>query len=188
MANRRNVKLYIKLILLLLCFIVVMQIFFLAISRYESSSSSNADIDIAFYLFNEDYQEMTLNLGEIVPNGEEHTYNFSVSNNKDDKMAEVDIEYELVVKATTNLPLEYRFFKETDGDRVEATEEVIQDEYGTYFKTFKIDKQTFTYTTPRVDNYTLTITFPEQYNHENYQDILDMIEVSVEAKQIIDEA
>ncbi len=187
-ANKKDIKLYIKFVILLLCFIIVIQIFLLTLSRYESNSSSNANIDIAFYVLNEDYQSMTLNLGKIVPSPNLYTYNFSVSNEKDGKIAEVDIEYELKVRATTNLPLEIHLYKVEDNNRIECTSSIEQDEDGMYFNILKGEKETFYYSTPRIDNYTLEILFPEKYNEKSYQDITDVIEISVDAKQIIDES
>lgn len=157
-------------------------------SKYESNSNSKANVDIAFYVLNEDYQSMTLNLGKIAPSNNLYTYNFSVSNEKDGKIAEVDIEYELKIRSTTNLPLEMHLYKIENENKIEGTSTIEQDEDGMYFNIFKVDKCIFYYSTPRTDSYTLEILFPEKYNEETYQDITDLIEISVDAKQIIDES
>ncbi len=186
MAKNKKIKLYVKLIILVICFILVIQIFAITISRYESNSTSNADIDIAFYVVNEDYQTLTFTLEDIVPRTEPYVYNFTVSNEKDGKTAEVDIEYELNVRTTTNLPLQYELYKTEDGNQAKANEELIQDEDGTIFNNLTANTYTFYYDTPRVDMYTLRVYFPEEYNTENYQDILELIEVNVNARQIVD--
>ena len=187
-TNKKDIKLYIKFVILLLCFIIVIQIFLLTMSRYESNSDSKANVDIAFYVLNEDYQSMTLNLGKIVPSANLYTYNFSVSNEKDGKIAEVDIEYELKIRATTNLPLDMHLYKIENESKIEGTSSIEQDEDEMYFNILKVDKEIFYYSTPRTDSYTLEILFPEKYNEETYQDITDLIEISVDAKQIIDES
>lgn len=187
-TNKKDIKLYIKFVILLLCFIIVIQIFLLTMSRYESNSNSKANVDIAFYVLNEDYQSMTLNLGKIVPSANLYTYNFSVSNEKSGKIAEVDIEYELKIRATTNLPLDIHLFKIENGNKIEGTSSIEQDEDGMCFNILKVDKEIFYYSTPRTDSYILEILFPEKYNEETYQDITDLIEISVDAKQIIDES
>lgn len=187
-TNKKDIKLYIKFVILLLCFIIVIQIFLLTMSRYESNYNSKANVDIAFYVLNEDYQSMTLNLGKIVPSANIYTYNFSVSNEKDGKIAEVDIEYELKIRATTNLPLDMHLYKIENESKIEGTSSIEQDEDGMYFNILKVDKEIFYYSTPRTDSYTLEILFPEKYNEETYQDITDLIEISVDAKQIIDES
>lgn len=187
MKSKRKVRLYLKFILLILCLIVIIQIFSLTLSRYESNSTGNADIDIAFYVLNENYQSMPLNLGKIVPRSEPYIYHFTISNEENDYVAETDIEYDLQIKTTTNLPLEFKLYRnETDEEAI--TENIIEkDQDGTYFRTLKTEKQLFHYSTPRVDEYTLVVTFPEIYNTENYQDILEVIWINVDASQVVEE-
>lgn len=186
MTRRRKTRLYIKLIILIICFIIVIQIFAITVSRFESNSNSNADVDIAFYVLNEDYQTLNLTLNDIVPREEPYIYNFTVSNEKDGNVAEVDIEYELTVRTTTNLPLEIELYKTENNNQIMATKETVQDEYGTIFNRFIMSQYTFYYDTPKTDSYTLTVYFPAEYNSENYQDITELIEVNVDAKQIIE--
>lgn len=186
MTRRRKIKLYIKLIILIVCLIIVIQIFAITISRFESNSNSKADVDIAFYVLNEDYQTLNLTLNDIVPRKEPYIYNFTVSNEKDGNVAEVDIEYELNVRTTTNLPLEIKLYKTENNNPIMATKETVKDEYQTIFNIFTMNKYIFYYDTPKTDSYTLTVNFPEEYNSENYQDITELIEVNIDAKQIID--
>ena len=62
MTSKKKNTLYIKLIILILCLLIIVRIFSLVLSKYETEANSSADVDIAFYLFNEDYKTMTLNL------------------------------------------------------------------------------------------------------------------------------
>ena len=188
----RRIRLYIKLIIIILCFIVVIQIFTLTISRYESNSNSNADIDIAFYLLKEDYKSMTLNLGKIVPRVEPYVYNFEITNEENGNIAETDLEYSLEIKTTTNLPLSYKLYMNEDytneGAKDIITSDVTEkDEDGTYFRTLKTDNQIFIHSTAMSNVYTLVINFPIGYNTEEYQNIIDSIEINVDSKQIIEE-
>lgn len=186
MSKQKRIRLYIKLIIVILCFVIVINIFAITISRFESNSNSNANVDIAFYVVNEDYQTLTLTLDNIVPRQEPYTYNFTVSNEKDGQVAEVDIEYELSIRTTTNLPLQFELYKTENDSQINSKEQLVQDEYGTIFNEFTMEQYLFYYDTPRTDSYTLKIYFPEQYNTENYQDILELVEVNVDAKQIMD--
>ena len=192
MIDKKKARLYIKFIILILCLVIIVHIFSLTLSRYESESESNADIDIAFYVLNEDYQSMTLNLGKIVPRAEPYIYNFTISNEKDGKIAETDIEYELTLRMTTNLPLEYNLYMNEEDTSTKINtegieENIIQDEDGTYFKTLTKNKQEFKYSVSTLNKYTLVVYFPEEYNTEDYQDRIDIVEINVDAKQIIDE-
>lgn len=192
MIDKKKARLYIKFIILILCLVIIVHIFSLTLSRYESASESNADIDIAFYVLNEDYQSMTLNLGKIVPRAEPYIYTFTISNEKDGKIAETDIEYELTLRMTTNLPLEYNLYMNEEDTSTKINtegieENIIQDEDETYFKTLTQNKQEFKYSVSTLNKYTLVVYFPEEYNTEDYQDRIDIVEINVDAKQIIDE-
>lgn len=188
MTEKKEIRLYVKFVILLLCFIIVIQIFFLTFSKYESDSNSNADVDIALYVLKEEHQNMTLDLGKIVPSDNVYVYEFSVSNEKDGNIAQVDIEYELMLRTTTNLPLEIRLYKKEEKSEIEAISTIEKDEDNMYFNVLKIEKQIFYYSTPRMDEYVLEIYFPEKYNEKEYQDITDVVEIDLDAKQIIDKA
>ena len=59
------------------------------------------------------------------------------------------------------------------------------DDNGTYFRNMEIDTVTLRYEEPQTDTYYLVVNFPENYNQITYQDIIEMIEISVDAKQVI---
>ena len=119
--NKKNIRLYQKLVILLICLIIIMRIFTLVLSKYESTTSSNANVDIAFYLLNEDFQTMTLNLASIFPQDEEYVYTFSIGNQDGEKVAEVNLEYELSMRTTTNLPITYELYMNEDYTDSNAT-------------------------------------------------------------------
>ena len=107
MKNKKLRRLYAKLVILVLCFLIIARIFVLVLSKYESISNSYANVDIAFYLLKEDFQTMTLNLASILPQNNAYTFEFSIGNQAGEDIAEVDLEYELTLRTTTNLPLTY---------------------------------------------------------------------------------
>ena len=61
---------------------------------------------------------------------------FSVANNKDGKRLETRLKYNLKIRATTNLPLTYELYKIVNNEDVlfKEIDEVIIDDYGTYFR------------------------------------------------------
>lgn len=187
----KNKKLLIaKLIILIICVILVARIFALVLSRYESNTNSNANVDIAFYLLKEDYKQMTLNLGTILPKNEKYVYTFSIGNEEGSKVAEVDLRYNLKIRTTTNLPLTYELYRDQDYDNPNSaniirTNEVTKDEDGTSFRNIGIDEVLLRYKEPETNTYYLVVNFPENYNEKTYQDIIEMIEISVDAKQVI---
>lgn len=187
----KNKKLLIaKLIILIICVILVARIFALVLSRYESNTNSNANVDIAFYLLKEDYKQMTLNLGTILPKNEKYVYTFSIGNEEGSKVAEVDLRYNLKIRTTTNLPLTYELYRDQDYDNPNSaniirTNEVTKDEDGTSFRNIGTDEVLLRYKEPETNTYYLVVNFPENYNEKTYQDIIEMIEISVDAKQVI---
>lgn len=189
MTNKKVRILYTKLIILILCCLIIARIFVLVLSKYESISNSYANVDIAFYLLKEDYKTMTLNLASIVPQNNEYVFDFSIGNQDSKEVAEIDLEYELTLKATTNLPLTYKLYMNEQHTDEGAKNIIVSnnaecDEYGTYFRTMTTEKITLPYTEGKTNLYQLVITFPANYNHENYQDIIELLEIIVHANQV----
>lgn len=189
MINKKKKILYTKLVILILCFFIVLRIFVLVLSKYESMADSNANVDIAFYLLKEDYQTMTTNLAAIAPRDNAYVFNFSIGNQDGEKKAEVDLTYDLTIRTTTNLPLTYDLYMNQQYDDADAVsiikENVIsQDEDLTYFRTITTEPITLKYTTGTTNIYQLVVYFPKDYNKENYQDIIEALEITVDAKQV----
>lgn len=187
--DKKKRRLYQKLVILLICFVIILRIFTLILSKYESTANSNANVDIAFYLLKEDYQEMKLNLASIVPKEGVYTYKFSIGNQDGDNVAELNIEYELAIYTTTNLPLTYELYKNQEytdegATNILETNEIETDEDGTYFRVMKLQKEILNFENPQTDVYQLVVHFPENYNTTNYQDILEMLKITVKGEQI----
>lgn len=188
--NKKKFKLYRKLVILFIGLFIVLRIFTLTLSKFESNSESSANIDIAFYLLKEDYQSMNISLDNIFPSNIPYVYNFSISNVDGEKVAETNLTYDLKIKTTTNLPLTYELYLNEEYNKVGASNiitnnQTIQDEYDTYFKELETATRTFLYTEKKVDTYQLVIYFPIQYNSIDYQDIIEGIEITVDSKQIV---
>ena len=105
--NKKVKILYTKLVILILCFLILIRIVTLVLSKYESEAQSTANVDIAFYLLKEDYKKMTLNLDSLFPQNDAYVYTFTIGNQEGDKTAEIDLVYDLTIRTTTNLPLTY---------------------------------------------------------------------------------
>lgn len=188
--KNKKVRLYTKLILLILCLLIVIRIITLVIAKYESNATSNAKVDIALYLLNEDYKTMNLNLAEILPQNNSYFYTFLVGNTDGKKVAEVNLNYDLTITTTTNLPIKYELYidENSQGTNMNAIKSnvVEKDEYGTYFRKITTETQRLDYTKAKTNTYTLVLNFPAKYNTEEYQDIIDNIEIAVKSEQILD--
>lgn len=160
------------------------------LSKYESNTSSVARPQVAFYLLKTNYQTEAILLDEIAPRNEPYTYEFTVSNNDGTTRTETNLQYDLSIRTTTNLPLTYELYlnsQYTDANAESAItgENVIQDSDGTYFNTFTTDTQYFNYSYNETNEYQLVVYFPSNYIDEMYQDIIDSIEITVDSKQVI---
>ena len=191
MINKKIKRLYSKIIILIICLIISLRLFTLVLSKYESISNSNAIVEIAFYLFKEDYKNMTTHLSAIYPKDGVYVYTFSIGNENEFERAEVDLEYDLKIRTTTNLPLIYKLYMNEDYSLPKSTNIikdtiVEKDENGTYFKKIITEPIFLNYKVGTTNTYQLVVEFPITYNQEIYQDIIEMIEISVDAKQVID--
>jgi len=189
MKNKKLRILYAKMVILILSCLIIARIFILVLSKYESISNSYANVDIAFYLLKEDYKTMTIDLASIVPRDNEYIFEFSIGNQEGEQIAEVDLEYELTLRATTNLPLTYKLYMNeqyTDEGSTNIIKEntVNADEYGTYFRTMTTEKIMLKYTEGKTNLYQLIVTFPKNYNSEIYQNVLELLEINVNAEQV----
>lgn len=188
----KRMKIYIKLVILFSCLLITLRIFTLTLSKFESEAKSTTDIDIAFYLLKEDYQTMELSLENLYPSEKPYVYTFSISNADGEKRAEVDLTYDLVIKTTTNLPLTYELYMnelydDENSNMALTRNEVDTDEDGTYFRYLETANETFEYVNIEKNVYQLVVYFPQEYNTENYQDIIESIEINIDAKQVIEE-
>ena len=189
MKNKKIRILYAKMVILILSCLIIARIFILVLSKYESISNSYANVDIAFYLLKEDYKTMTIDLASIVPQDNEYIYEFSIGNQDGNQIAEVDLEYELTLRATTNLPLAYKLYLNEEYTKEGSTNiikenEVNSDEYGTYFRTMTTEKILLKYTEGKTNIYQLVVTFPKNYNTEMYQNVLELLEININAEQV----
>ena len=124
---------------------------------------------------------MELNLESLVPREEKYTYLFNIGNQDGEEVAEIDLEYNLTIRTTTNLPLTYELYM--NGENIIKTNEIIQDEDGTYFRVITTDTQELKYREPKTNQYELVVYFSGKYNTINYQDIIELLEITVESKQ-----
>ena len=176
--------------ILFVILLLIVVLFPLTYSRYETTATSNADIPVAYYILAAGYQYVDVKLPALLPRNEPYVYNFTISNNKGNQRTETLMEYDLKVVTTTNLQLNYELYINENYQSSGSTNKIvstniIQDEDGTYFKELTTNKSYFTYEYNETNNYTLLIYFPIEYNDYKYQDVMESIFLVIESKQII---
>ena len=183
--KKKNIVL-VKLIIIILSLILISVLIEKILAKFESTANSSADIQAAFYLINDDYQSMTINLATMEPRNSEYSYTFSISNNDGTKRTETVLDYDLIITTTTNLPLGYKLYINGGTTNIFNDSQTIIDEYGTYFRKYTTATRTFGITQDETNVYTLKVEFPATYKqNETYQDIIESIEFAVKSKQKI---
>ena len=51
-----------------------------------------------------------IKLTDLIPSNDKYVYTFSIQNYKDNDICEVDMIYDVLIKTTTNLPLNYELY------------------------------------------------------------------------------
>lgn len=190
MISKERFILFTKISMIIILSITSLAIIPKVLSKYESSSTTNPNLDIAFYIINATYQTQTITLDELSPRVEPYLINFTVSNNDGTNRLETDAMYELSIVTTTNLPLIYRLYKnefytDSNATNIIASDLVNPDQDGTYFKTLTSSSEQFSYSQNEMNSYQLVIYFPTTYMSYEYQDIVESIEIIIDSKQII---
>lgn len=188
MFNKKRLKISLCLSFLIILLIALMQLNLFTESRYESIMTTSDAINTAIYLLNDEYQTVPVKLPDIIPSNNQYTYTFSVSNYNSDAHSDTNLRYRIHIRTTTNMEIEYDLFKTlniANANSCIITDEVIQDEYDTYFNSMYTGYTTFYYNQNNIDYYTILFTFPAENNDYIYSGFADYIEINVESNQIL---
>lgn len=181
-------KKIINFLIITLFLIILLANFPKTYSKYETDAMGRTDVETAYYVINAEYQTDTIKMFDLVPSNNQYVYTFSVANNKDGKRLETRLKYNLKIRATTNLPLTYELYKIVNSEDVvfKAADEVILDYYGTYFRHISTEDEYFSYIYDETNYYKLVVSFPEEFNNSQYQDIVEFMEIIIDSKQLLD--
>lgn len=161
-------------------------------ARYESRVDLNARLDIAKHIINPGTYSFKLSMNDIIPRNEPYVYTFFLSNYDENNQSDVDMDYNLFFKTTTNMPLRYELYRnvnytENGAVNLLSDMELIQDVDGAWYNQFNIDDTfSFLYQNRQLDTYYLVIYFDDIYaNNLEYADNIDSIKIIVDAKQVV---
>lgn len=157
---------------------------------YNSKNDLILDIQTAMYVIDEGEMTFNIDLDKIIPSDEPYVYAFSVSNFNATTESDVDLEYELNLETTTNMPLSYKLYYGSynrENDDIIASRQLKQDVDNSWYNVLEVSgKRQFTYKEKKTDNYYLVIDFPLAYkNNIEYSDAMENIQVVIKSKQII---
>ena len=163
-------------------------LFSISLATYQSQTRLRANIDKALYIFNRDKMSFNIDSEKIVPSNDPYVYKFSISNYRDDKESDFNIIYSLKIKTTTNLPLDFKLYKNTDlNNNILSAAEIKKDVDGSFYKVYTVnDTVLMEYKDKVIDVYSLSIDFPIRYAEDlTYADCIDAIEVIIESSQVV---
>ena len=163
-------------------------LFSVSFASYQSKTRLRANIDKALYIFNRDKMSFNIDSSKIIPSDDPYTYKFSISNYKDEKESDFNISYTLKLKTTTNLPLSFKLYKNTDlNNNILSDVQIKQDVDGSYYRIYTVnDEVLMEYKDKVIDVYTLSIDFPKKYADDlTYADCIEAIEVIVDSSQAV---
>lgn len=181
----KNKKMYIGIFLTLLILVLAIKLPG-TLSRFSSSLSGSANGGIAFYVIEPKYQSQDIKLDEMVPSEEEYKYYFSVANYNAEKRLETNAEYNIIIRTTTNLNLEYKLYKKDSTVDLLIEKNIEPDTDGTYFNIMKTEKEKFGFKENQKNEYILSVKFPIEYIAYDYQDIIESVEIIIDSSQIAD--
>lgn len=183
--KRKTRQLYFTVVFWIVIILFAINIIKSTTAKYKSTGTSSANVDLAYYVLKEQSISQELKLQSILPRDEAYVYTFSVANYNGTERTQTVLEYTLKLKTTTNLPLQYSVH--LDGENTELITETRteQDSDGTYFKYITIQGDEFGFRQNEENIYKLEVVFPKQYNHSEYEGIIEYIELTVDSKQKI---
>lgn len=155
-------------------------------SFFVSDANFFANQDIAKFIFNaEETSTISVPITNLNP-GDSASYTFEVTNNVDDIVSQVSISYQCIIKTYHLMPLEIKLYK------TGSVEELIL----TCDETFSRDSdnqlvcnslvQKMSYDSKVSDTYRLDISFPEEFNNEDYSELVDYIDIDIRSWQNIE--
>lgn len=175
--------------LLLLCVLgVAYNLINKTIAYYSSNFKLKTVIDRALYIFSVEGMSFNIEPSKIIPSATPYKYNFTISNFDKDKHSDLDLEYTITVKTTTNLPISIELFdEENPNSTILVGPEYKQDVDGAWYRVYKTTAmKQMKYQSNVTHTYTLSVYFPEQYKDTtNYADSIENIEITIKSQQVI---
>lgn len=158
-------------------------------ARYENSTMMHVKPDLAFFIVDVSSESGKIKLDGMVPRDEPYLYSFNVSNFRGTDKANVDLTYSIEIITTTNMPLEFKIYRDNGSDVNEVdSDTVTTNDDGVYFRHLLInDVNTMSYKQNETDVYILSVSFPSIYknNSVDYAGIIDLVDIKINAEQVV---
>lgn len=155
-------------------------------SLFTTNTTLVSNAKVAKFVFDtKELDNFELPLKEMVP-GKKEDYKFSVTNTKDQKQSDVNIEYQITIKTFHFMPLEIKLYDKDNNLVLNCDETYARNEdnelvCNTDYFNLSHDKSI-------EENYNLSIYFPEEYSSLEYANLIDFISLSINSYQKVGES
>lgn len=173
-----------KLILMIIIAIGIFAGIGVTYSLFHSETPTNMNRNIAKFVFNSKMMdELNLSLNDIIP-GQIKEYSFSISNNEEETISDVLVEYQISLKTYHFIPLEIELYKSTsEGDVLlfncdETYSRNLNNEI-----VCNTEIQQLNHTNKESNNYKLIVEFPSEYNDITYSNLMDFLDLEINSWQ-----
>lgn len=174
-----------KKILILSALVLIILTAGITYSVFSSSANiSIPDQNVAKFIFESkpsDNIEIVLN--DLIP-GTNENIDFTVVNNNEEEVSQVNIEYEITMKTYHFIPLELKLYKIIEDEEVfiyECDETYSRNEKNELICNSPVQQMEFDVSTQ--DNYRLKINYPKIYNDISYSELTDFINLEIKSWQ-----
>ncbi len=191
MFDKKKFLLVAKLIFVFVSLVLIVNIAGSTYTKYESQVDVSANANVAFFVIEQGLYENQIYIDGLAPSSDPKYYRFYVTNKKNNRRADVDLDYTIKFETTTNLPLEYEIIRNQSFSGTHTnilnTPTLRQDENDVYYKVYTTNgSRRFSHLSDEVDEYTVKVTFPLQHKDspDLYQGVIEMFSVIINASQV----
>ena len=171
-----------KKILIIIIMFMLISVTGITYSLYTNMVKKEVPISLASFSVGVDRKEsIDIDLSDLEP-GSTKSYNFSVLNNIDESMSDVSISYNIIVKTGNYIPLDIKLYDSNNNLVIDSLNGSRTEDNELLFKSNDI---IMPYSEQVKNDYRLEVVFPEEYNGEEFSGLVDYINLTIEASQII---
>lgn len=175
----------------ILLFLVAMFVFVFGAGVTYSAFTSDAslaltDQKIAKFIFEaKEYDTLELPIASLLP-GESQEFAFSVTNSKEGDVANVSLNYKIVLTTFHFIPFNIELYSKVGEEKnLVMTCDESYSRNDQHELVCNSDIFSMEHNASQLDEYILKVTFPEEYNQEEYSDLADFLDISVQSYQKI---
>ena len=170
-----------KVIMILLIVVFFVLSMGLTYSYFNSETTLNTvDQRLAHFVFDTDtLDRLELPLIDLTP-GVVNSYDFSISNTSNDVTSDVTIQYELTILTPHFAPLIIELYK--DDELILSCDETYSRNDNNEL-VCNSTVQELSHDSEYMDDYTLEVTFDDDYDDEAYSNLIDYINIEIKSYQ-----